>query len=70
MLLKHPYAPLLNTLAVACGFVPSPEAVKKFGKDYGQNPSGTGPFKFVSWEPNQRVTLEANADWVARTVRR
>jgi peptide/nickel transport system substrate-binding protein len=64
MHLKDPYAPLLNTLAVACGFIPSPEAVKAHGKDYSQNPVGTGPFKFVSWEHNQRVTLEANPDYL------
>ncbi len=61
--LKQPYAPLLNTLAVACGFIPSPEAVMAFGQDYNQNPVGTGPFKFVSWEHNQRVTLEGNPDY-------
>ena len=33
------------------------------GKDYNQQPVGTGPFKFVSWEHNQRVTLEANPDY-------
>ena len=61
--LKQPYAPLLNTLAVACGFIPSPEAVMAFGQDFNQNPVGTGPFKFVSWEHNQRVTLEGNPDY-------
>ena len=63
MILKQPYAPLLNTLAVACGFIPSPEAVKTYGKDYNQHPSGTGPFKFVSWDHNVRVTLERNPDY-------
>ena len=63
MHLKQPYAPLLNTLAVACGFIPSPTAVMALGKDYGQSPVGTGPFKFVSWEHNQRVTLEGNPDY-------
>jgi peptide/nickel transport system substrate-binding protein len=63
MHLKQPYAPLLNTLAVACGLIVSPEAVKAQGKAYAQNPVGTGPFKFVSWEPNQRVSLEANAEY-------
>jgi peptide/nickel transport system substrate-binding protein len=24
---------------------------------------GTGPFKFVSWQRNDRVTMEANTDW-------
>ena len=28
-----------------------------------QSPSGTGPFRFVSWAPGQRVVLEANEDY-------
>jgi len=28
--------------------------------DYNANPIGTGPFKFVSWEPNRQLTYERN----------
>ncbi len=63
MVLRQPYAPLLNTLAVASGFIPSPDAVKKYGADYNQYPTGTGPFKFVSWDHNVKVTLERNPDY-------
>lgn len=31
-----------------CGFIASPTAVKKYGKQFGNHPVGTGPFKFVS----------------------
>jgi peptide/nickel transport system substrate-binding protein/oligopeptide transport system substrate-binding protein len=31
--------------------------------DLAANPVGTGPFKFVSWEPNQQVEIERNPDY-------
>jgi peptide/nickel transport system substrate-binding protein len=37
--------------------------VAKWKESYGQHPVGTGPFKFVSWEPNQKIVLEANAEY-------
>ena len=41
----------------------SPAAVQKYGADYGRNPVGTGPFKFVSWKENDAIELEANPDY-------
>jgi peptide/nickel transport system substrate-binding protein len=35
----------------------------KHGKNIGLHPSGTGPFKFVEWVPDQRIVLEANRDY-------
>ncbi len=54
-----PYGPLLNILSLeyATGIV-SPAAVQKFGKDFGRNPVGTGPFKFVEWKTNDAITIE------------
>jgi peptide/nickel transport system substrate-binding protein len=60
--LKEPYAPFLSNLAYPTGLIVSPEAVKTHGEDYGRNPAGTGPFKFVEWESNAKVVVEANAD--------
>jgi peptide/nickel transport system substrate-binding protein len=31
--------------------------------DYGRNPSGTGPYRFVEWQSNTRVVVEANPDY-------
>ncbi|MGF9564709.1 ABC transporter substrate-binding protein [Neorhizobium sp. JUb45] len=45
------------------GTIVSPAAVQKYGMDYGRNPVGTGPFKFVSWKDNDSIELEANPDY-------
>ncbi len=38
--------------------------MKKFGNDnYGRNPVGTGPFKFVEWKTNTSITIERNPDY-------
>src|SRR5271170_651867 len=58
--LKDPYAPFLSNLAYPTGLIVSPEAIKKFGKDIGRHPSGTGAFAFKEWESNSKVVLERN----------
>lgn len=59
-----PYGPLLNIISLiyATGIV-SPAAVEKSGEDYGRNPVGTGPFKFVEWRSNDSITIERNDDY-------
>jgi peptide/nickel transport system substrate-binding protein len=52
----------LTVLSVV-GYIESPAAIKKYGKEIGSHPIGTGPFKFVEWVPDQRITLEANRDY-------
>ncbi|TVX99873.1 ABC transporter substrate-binding protein [Cohnella terricola] len=41
----------------------SPTAVKKYGEQFGKNPVGTGPFKFVNWEENAEIKVERNSDY-------
>jgi peptide/nickel transport system substrate-binding protein len=60
---KEPYGPALRSLAMAYVGIVSPAAVKKFGQDYGRNPVGTGPFKFVEWRTNTSITIERNPDY-------
>jgi peptide/nickel transport system substrate-binding protein len=59
---KDPFIALWVGLGYSYCAPISPAAVAKFGDQYGRNPVGTGPFKFVSWEPDQGITLERNAE--------
>jgi peptide/nickel transport system substrate-binding protein len=43
--------------------ISSPTALEKSGKDYGRNPVGTGPFKFVQWDAQSQIVLEKNPDY-------
>ncbi|WGF89709.1 ABC transporter substrate-binding protein [Marinivivus vitaminiproducens] len=45
------------------GTIVSRRAVEEFGADFGRNPVGTGPFKFVSWRENDSIVLERNPDY-------
>jgi peptide/nickel transport system substrate-binding protein len=58
--LKEPYAPFLSNLAYPTGLIVSPDAIKKFGKDIGRHPSGTGAFAFKEWDSNSKVVLDRN----------
>ncbi len=61
--LSAPYAPFLSNLAYPTGLIVSPEAVKKYGKDFGRHPSGTGAYKFAEWEANAKVVAVRNEDY-------
>jgi peptide/nickel transport system substrate-binding protein len=37
--------------------------VERLGKDFGQKPVGSGPFKFVSWSKDDKIVLEAFKDY-------
>jgi len=41
----------------------SPTAAEKLGEDFKKQPVGTGPFKFVEWIKDDRVTLERFDDY-------
>jgi peptide/nickel transport system substrate-binding protein len=56
--LKAPFRPLLAALAERPGFMVSPSAVRRYGRDFGRNPVGTGPFRFAEWIPDQRIVVQ------------
>jgi peptide/nickel transport system substrate-binding protein len=58
--LKEPFAPLLSNLAYPTGLMVSPTAVKKYGKEFGRHPVGTGAYRFAEWQSNTKVTVERN----------
>ncbi len=47
------------------GIVPK-EAVEQLGDQWGSNPIGSGPFKFVSYKPDNSVTLVRNENYYIR----
>lgn len=55
-----PYAPLLTQLGVPYLGIQSPKAIAQYGKDLGLHPTGTGPYAFVSYEPNQSLVVKRN----------
>jgi peptide/nickel transport system substrate-binding protein len=64
--LKNPSIPFLHKLVGPRGTaIVNEKAVERFGKDYGRNPIGTGPFIFESWTREQCVLL-ANKDFQQR----
>jgi peptide/nickel transport system substrate-binding protein len=65
--LKTPYAPFISTLAGTEVSIVSPAAVEHFGENFGNNPVGTGPFKFIQWDRNDKIVLAANeAHWAVK----
>jgi peptide/nickel transport system substrate-binding protein len=56
--LDQPWRPLIAALGDRPGFIVSPAAVQKYGQDYGRNPVGTGPYKFVEWVADSRIVVQ------------
>src|SRR6185295_5919116 len=42
------------------------ELAQKFGKDKATEFIGTGPYKFVDWQPDRMVRIQRNDKYVAR----
>ncbi len=43
--------------------ISSPAALEQYGADYGRNPVGTGPFRFVQWDAQSQIVVERNPDY-------
>ena len=61
--LAESQAPFVSSLAVGFAKVVPREIVEKLGEDFGRQPVGTGPFKFVEWIPGKQISLAANMDY-------
>ena len=57
-LLSRPTSVFLNTIA-SVGIIPA----HAYGADYGIHPIGSGPWKFVQWNPQEQLILEANEEY-------
>lgn len=57
--LFKPDATFLNILSLSFMGIVSPAGLKKYGVDFSNNPVGSGPFRFVRWDPDGTVVLAA-----------
>lgn len=64
--LKEPFIPFLSILTMPYAFVVPHEAVAKYGKDFGQHPVGTGPFRFRLWDVGNVLLLHRNPQYWRR----
>jgi peptide/nickel transport system substrate-binding protein/oligopeptide transport system substrate-binding protein len=56
-------APFVAVLAIVHARIVPRELVEERGEAFGQRPVGTGPFRFVRWQRNREIILEANPDY-------
>ncbi len=61
--LNKPFAPFLSILTMAYAFVYPKEAVDYYKDNFGYNPVGTGPFKFVKWEVDRELEMAKNPNY-------
>ncbi|MCS7005682.1 MAG: ABC transporter substrate-binding protein [Cytophagales bacterium] len=66
--LQKQFPPFLQILAMPYCFVVPREAVEKYGKDFGRNPVGTGPFKFQAWDDGNSLTFLKNPNYWRRDI--
>ena len=55
--------PFVSSLAVGFAKVVPREIVESLGERFGLQPVGSGPFKFVEWVRDKKITIAANADY-------
>lgn len=56
--LKEPQSTFINSL-VTTGIVPK----HAYGKDYSENPVGSGPYQLVQWDRGQQLIVQANPEY-------
>ncbi|QBG47255.1 hypothetical protein EGM51_07555 [Verrucomicrobia bacterium S94] len=61
--LLEPYPQLLYILAMHYAFVVPHEAVEFYGKEFVNNPVGTGPYELVEWRRNSRIEFYRSPKW-------
>lgn len=61
--LDEPFPPFLEVLAMPYTFVVPKEAVDEYGRDFRNNPVGTGPFMKQQWEQGTALILKRNPNY-------
>jgi len=63
IVLKEPFAPLLDALSQVYLAMASPTAVQEWGKEYQLHQVGTGPYTFAEYVPGDYLLLRRNPDY-------
>ena len=61
--LKQPFSAFVNVMAHPSSGIASAAAIKSLGKELGQKPVGTGPFKFAEWRQPDYIRFVKNPDY-------
>ncbi|RPI13651.1 MAG: ABC transporter substrate-binding protein [Ignavibacteriae bacterium] len=64
--LKKPFGPFIYYMCLGFVYVIPHEAVEKYGKDFFQNPVGTGAFIFENWTPDLEINMHKNPNYWAK----
>ncbi|MEZ4500974.1 MAG: ABC transporter substrate-binding protein [Thermomicrobiales bacterium] len=59
---SEPFVPMFVGLGYSYCAPISVAAATEFGDQFGRNPVGTGPYKFVEWTADDTIVLEANPE--------
>ena len=61
--LKYPFAPLAPSIAMSLMSPISPAALKKYGEDIRQHPTGAGPYILDKWVKGDRIEMVRNENY-------
>jgi peptide/nickel transport system substrate-binding protein/oligopeptide transport system substrate-binding protein len=61
--LGEPFAQFVSVLAIGHAKIVPRDVVEALGEQFGSQPIGTGPFKFVRWVRGKEIVLGANQDY-------
>ncbi len=63
IVLKAPFGAFINNLAHAAFAISSPKAIAQYGAELARHPTGTGPYKFVSWQTDTFKVVRNENYW-------
>jgi len=61
--LTKPFGPFIYYTCLGFAYIVPHEGVEKYGKDYFQNPVGTGPYIFDNWTPDLEINMHRNPNY-------
>jgi peptide/nickel transport system substrate-binding protein len=65
VILNYDFAPFPSIMANPVASIVSPTAAEELGEEFNENPVGTGPYKFDSWDLGNELILVSNEDYYA-----